>query len=713
MKLNVIPTPREAVCAPADGEPVANRLKTVYVSPRLRERCAAALRFLPPLADAERERAELVVTDEIPDGDRAFFENKNAAEQGYILRGEGGRVFVYAKGGAGAAYGLCTLVQLPATEPDFEIRDYPDFRWRAIKWVLWAEIGMWSYDFGDGEDAFLARIARKLDTCLLYKINLVYFDAWGDDPDRTPQYRRIMLAAGELARERGIRLIFGANTMSYTLAFHAVGRNFGRVHRNVRDGVTYDCIGTFIHDPGRNGGKPYIAGREFGTCLSNDEVTAEKIADLVRFVREVRPGALYLHNMDSCYIDRRMWLARCGECRRRWPNDDVYARDGMAGAFAEYLDRINGALKAEDKDLLIFNVSPGYAEYKADDEKIEASVRFWSAVQSFSRVKEGVLPLFRELYTNKTDGRRRFERYAESLPDGFGVVSFAGGDGFYSDAPVVLSAALSRYFLGADAVLTCSGTAFAEPLALINAEYMWNSEGGAFYRMPDLPLDYDGFYKTFCAIRRGEPRPEEIFGKGGMLEVICRKLYGENGGRMYRYFSLCGENGEHPAPTPCSCELMTNGNRVLLPYRWDNETETDGLIAASGEILRLDRKAREILSPCGDDPDLAALDGLIALNIPLVELIHRYLLLYRDLERYLAEGGDGGALAERIRGLCVFARENADTDRVPVDALGGALARRRELFDALLYNLELMEKSVESGRRIPDGRKELKDENWW
>ena len=63
--------------------------------------------------------------------DDAFFAEKNAAEQGYILRRDVCGVTLEAQASAGFLYGLMTLLQLCGSAPEtFEIRDRPEIRFR-------------------------------------------------------------------------------------------------------------------------------------------------------------------------------------------------------------------------------------------------------------------------------------------------------------------------------------------------------------------------------------------------------------------------------------------------------------------------------------------------------------------------------------------------------------------------------------------------------
>ena len=74
---------------------------------------------------------------------------------------------------------------------------------------------------------------------------------------------------------------------------------------------------------------------------------------------------------------------------------------------------------------------------------------------------------------------------------------------------------------------------------------------------------------------------------------------------------------------------------------------------------------------------------------------------------------NGTADSKTANELIKTAKENADLSFKTVDALGGALSRRQEIFETLKYNLELMCDSIKTDKRIPDSAKKLQDENWW
>lgn len=730
--LNIIPTPQSCRFTQDGGIQITKVFTDFSVTGPL-EAGLGLLKEQTACVFSAREEADLVLTQEVSADDRDVFQQKNAPEQGYVLKRQAnGPVTVTAMTGLGAAYGLMTLLQiLDQPVGDITVTDWPDFRYRGNKWLIFTETELWSYDYGEGVEVYYQRILRKLDMCLRFKINMVYFDGFGPDYNRTPHYKDLMQKLNAEARKRGIHLIYGAYTMGYGLSGHAFGKLYGKVYRNTRNGQLYDCMGTYIKDPDRNGGVPYIISRSYGTCISNEELMDAKLEELCAFIRQVQPGGLYLHNMDSHLIHSVLWNARCDECRKRWPNDDLFAADGMAGAFAEFFDRLNSGLqsvKTEDydaaEDLLIFNVSPGYMWYIMDDAELETTRQFWYAVQKYSKVKKNVIPLFRELFFNHDDDRMRLQDVVAEKWDftqDFGIVNFCGGDGFYSDKLFFPSAVFNYMFRGANALISCCGNAFQEPMQTFNAEYMWNSENSGFYNLSPRPENDESFMKLFFESQKTQFRPEAIYGEGEMLDIICEKLYGSHGGAMAKIFKLTGKNGECVVPYACSKETLTGGLDVLIRYRWDNplpDTEIAALTESFGEMVRLNRQAIAILQAEADlTDDLVKFGQMVELNTPLISVWHRYLQLYSAIEEHLRQDGDGEVQCQQIDTLleevAALLRDHRDRNFQFADDMQGALAKREKILTVQRYNLELMKKSVLTGQRIPEDRQIQQKGEWW
>ena len=367
---------------------------------------------------ADSDSADLVLSFNTDDD---FFNEKIAQEQGYIIKKENNVTYLYAKNLTGLAYGVTTLIQLIGKDiRTLNIYDKPDFKRRGNKWTVWAESGIWSYDFGDGKDAFISRIIRKLDMSLLYKINTIYFDGFGLNLDRFPEYCEVMKAVNDAAYNRGISLITGCYGMSYGQQGHGDSYQ-GKAYLNRKgypDGETYSCIGYFDktkvgEDATLEERIASVFAREHGSCLSNDELFELKATEFETYVKNTHCGGFYLHNVDAHEMHPEIWLSRCDECKKRWPNDDLYAADGAAGAFADYFNKISRRIRAvrdgdwSAKDFVLMPISPGYVDYNySNDETYEMSIKFWSAVSKYLD-KENIAPCFREqfIYQEK-DGLR-------------------------------------------------------------------------------------------------------------------------------------------------------------------------------------------------------------------------------------------------------------------------------------------------------------------
>ena len=114
------------------------------------------------------------------------------------------------------------------------------------------------------------------------------------------------------ARKRGIHLIFGAYTMGYGLSAHTFGKHFGKVYKNIKNypyGEEYDCLGTYISDKNKNNGVPYITGRRFGTCLSNEAMMTDKLKELCNFIMDYqdKESSLWYQVVDKGHFEGN-WL---------------------------------------------------------------------------------------------------------------------------------------------------------------------------------------------------------------------------------------------------------------------------------------------------------------------------------------------------------------------------------------------------------------------
>ena len=167
--LNIIPTPQYCQYSPGNKLSVQKICVIGEKAPVLQH----ALDSLKGITFCAQQDAQVIVyTDfsQVPTplldmDDMDIFEEKFADEQGYILKtAPNGQIVLIAKNPIGCAYGILTLRQIIGLPVgNFTIRDWPDFRMRGIKWLIWAETGACSFDFGDGVDAMAARMQRNLE----------------------------------------------------------------------------------------------------------------------------------------------------------------------------------------------------------------------------------------------------------------------------------------------------------------------------------------------------------------------------------------------------------------------------------------------------------------------------------------------------------------------------------------------------------------------
>ena len=660
--------------------------------------------------------------------DDPFFLEKNAAEQGYILRRGRDGIRLQAQNSAGFLYGLMTLRQLADTAPvEFYIQDRPQIRFRGNMNTLWAESGVWSYDFGDGLEAACARIRGAIDHAARAKLNLMYLDGFGFRPERFPGYNRIMQELAAYGKTRCVRMMAGGYGMGYGSS--EFGNTFmGRSFRNrmpYPDGEIYDCLGTY--KPEELGEQ--MLGRSFGTCLSNDALTDDKIADLREYLRATGISVVYMHNMDADQLFAPLWLGRCSHCKARFPSDALDAPDGAAGAFAAFYDRILDALLPEFPDLVICPVSPGYGLPETmTDIAFENSRIFWAAVLRYCRNRDALIPTFRELFCQREEPSLRYDLLHEKLSR-FGSVYFSGADGFYSDQIYTPSAAYIAAMQHADLIVCANGEALQRPIWYTNAEYLWNPTGSAFWNA-EIPRSYEAQMAHYDALRQGRLRPDGLYGPEGLLETSCALAYGKNLAKpMADLFRLQGKNGEHPIFTASNVELWTNSSILNYPMLWDTPAERPQQLQYRerfAESAAVTAAAEEILTQVLKEESLCAevrahLEFMHFSSIfcgQLCSQLARYMDLYIAADQVLTEGkAQPAELTAQCHALIQDAkaslRQTEQDGRVPFDPLGGILRRRGELFAFVAYCAGQIVQSLQTGERIPPQRRPLQVGAWW
>ncbi len=487
-------------------------------------------------------------------GDHRLLSAGSHGGQAYVVRVDAakGLVLLAGSGPSGVLYAAATLAQMIRAQGQrllvrgAHVRDYPDFPFRAAAdWLLFAEINRWGYDWGDGVQAFRARIRRKLDFCLQHKINMVLFDGFGWHSEKFPGYGLLMREMAHYARERGIKLLFAGYGAGAAPSTVRPDHNIGTVWLNREhypNGAIYDCIGE-KREP----------GRQQGTCRANEDLNRLKAEEMRRFVRSVEPGALYIHHEDYGVGEQspllETWLERCPRCRARWPNDDYLAADGGAGAiahgFANTLQAIRGVRNSDSgydssRDCEVVFISPGYAPDSAEPKDWERVFRFWTNILKALPDDANVSIGFRETFPENGTDRRFIDAYqahmrGQHLNSRTFLFLLGGADLYINNYPLAASPALNGMFRGAETMYNFSGGVHQEPQQLLNAEFSWNATAPGFR----APVSHADALSTWKALSAFEQVPEEIGGPDGFLVHACRKIYGPRAGdAMWRFFNL-------------------------------------------------------------------------------------------------------------------------------------------------------------------------------
>ncbi len=513
------------------------------------------------------------------------------------------------------------------------------------------------------------------------------------------------------------------------------------------DGEVYECIGTYdaydidfdTETTDYSHRLDNVYAREHGTCLSNEALTALKLEEMKDYITKTHCGGLYFHNMDAHEIHPELWKARCEMCRKKWPNDDLFAKDGCAGAFAEYFNTIAGELsKIKDgdydasKDLKIMVVSPGYLyPVVTNDEDFNTGVDFWKAVSEY--LESDVIAIgFRENFFYHDKDIRRAEKIIEKdFKHDTMIINFSGGDGYYDDKIFTPTASFNYIMKGFDGMLCANGNGFQEPVQLFNAEYLWNSESSAYFNIEDKPKNQTEFLMLYRSAIKSRFRPEEIYGYKGFIDVICEKIYGEKAGEsMAKLYKLCGKNGEPPILCASSVDIYTNFSKLIFPMRWDNADITSDKITEMTERFlecsKISAKAEEIMSLTSEVPadayatqtDMEWLCDCAQMGKKLTALFYEYMLIYTELDSAFAKGeAFRTGLIDDINALKVKINSYNEwidgSDRKPIDKLGGGLVRRKNMGDMLDYWTSLMISSIKTNKRIPDDTKPLPVKRWW
>jgi hypothetical protein len=478
------------------------------------------------------------------------------AAQGYILEVRPDRAVLAALDAPGLHHAAATLLQALTHAgctplPCVRIEDWPDVPLRAAAdWLLNAEINRWGLERGDGLAALRQRLERKLDLAARLKTNVVWFDGFGWDPDRTPDYASLVRELARYARQRHIRLAHagygGGYGFAYQKSFIYRSPYHGRLLENrgsYPEGLVYDCVGH----------PHYPASWRFGTCLSNQALADLKIAELTRFVRECHPGLLYIHDIDTGTLGlaREGWQRRCPQCRERWPADEMTAADGAAGAYAQWYRRVSAAInqvRADEegycaaRDCEIVFVGPVYTDADDTEETWQAECEYFRLVSRLVGPCPNLQFGIREQVLHdapEADRVARLRDHLDQAGNGHGVfvVAFTGGDNYYSDTLVPPGAALQGNYRGARTLYVKNLGSVFEPAQVLCAQYAWAAAAAGSVA---APAGREAGLRLLQQSRGGQLMPPGWLGPEGLLYRACFWLYGQPAAESVTRIGLLG-----------------------------------------------------------------------------------------------------------------------------------------------------------------------------
>ena len=508
------------------------------------------------------------------DEDRQVLSATNGNGQEYVLtvRPQERSVYLIGRGSQGVLYAAATLIQVIRKEgealtiPTVHVRDFPDFKYRmAADWLLNLEINRWSYDWGDGIEAYAKRIKRKLNLCTQYKINMVLAHGFGWGVNHFAGFAELMRELNQYARDRGIRMVTGGYGASYGMAYQS-GPEYedapylGKAFKNrvsYPEGRIYQCMGfAYSKDPS-------IDTRTLGSCRANEELNELKASELREYVAKTEPGGLYIHHEDFGGYEgsQKSWLQRCERCRKHWPNDELKAPDGGAGGLANGYRKLIEAIQGvknpgtgynASRDCTVILVSPVYNADSRSKQDWENVLLLWRNIGGNLPKSENVQICFREVFPLQGTTRKWVPDFNRTMSEAklpFRIfMFFAGGGNYYlNDYPGVASPALNRSFIGSETIYNGSSGHNEEPVQLINAEYSWNTRSNGFFQDP---ITYEESVRLWKTYSHNDARPDEIFNPDGVLDRVCEVLYGRRAGRhvakIYTTFALADKKETPP-----------------------------------------------------------------------------------------------------------------------------------------------------------------------
>ena len=463
--------------------------------------------------------------------------------EAYRLTVAGNVIEITGSGWRGLLCGWATLRQLLDPESgkapvlrDTAITDWPDIRYRAAsRWLVQLEGEGMAYDWGEGPAETFRRYRGKIDFAMHHKINFAFFEGFSFELGKYPGYAADLRALNDYAAERNVTLEYGIHGIGvggrrpeYHDVIHGgFVKGLGDLNRrSYPGGEPYKCMGAGEDHPTRFN----------GSCRSNAALNRLKQEQLMNFVSQVHPRALYIHHEDVGLTGlSRDWLFRCEECRKRWPDDEPLSERGTIGAVVYGMNLLCEALKEvrdpasgydAARDCSLIFVPPGYGGGEMSGEVWQKVLKMYEMISRLLVPGENIYLCCRELYAAPEGEKLCIDEIAQVVRrHGHKLFLFSvnGADSFLSDALFAPGAAYNGYFRAADCIFNFAGSIFQEPQEVFNAECCWN--------LPPLPEKFTclpGIHKRPLVFF---DTPEAFFRKGGFLRRFAEAFYGRKAGK--------------------------------------------------------------------------------------------------------------------------------------------------------------------------------------
>jgi hypothetical protein len=323
------------------------------------------------------------------------------------------------------------------------------------------------------------------------------------------------------------------------------------------------------------------------------------------------------------------------------------------------------------RDLTITFVSPVYTGQwePGQPELWEEEIKYFRLLSSLLGPQPNVMFGFREQFYRADDSPKiqALRRALDEVGNGHGlmVIAFGGGDNYTSDDLYNLSGAAAGLYRGAHSVCLSNGGLHEEPIQVLNAEFLWNSQADGFCLDPGSNEEIEKLWPAVC---RGQWRPEAALGEGGLLHQICRHLWGEEVGSFMHRARLCGGDAGHGPVSHVWWTITREIRRLTGDYiPWNDQVSFEELAQRFERRAQSTREALALASQATaqtDDEDVHWFARSLEVGLGFAEILA---LAYA----WKAQNDDQSRTQAGARLVTLREQLAADFTYEPTDHLGG------------------------------------------